>query len=251
MNKKTGLTIIEVVIAMVVMSMLMVVIYSLFSAGMRSTKKGSEILSSVRDFNIIGERMRKDARSLLVDQDRPVLINGSGNELEMSVIEGVTSEGIPVVNKVVYKLQTGSRTLDDGTPLGSLVRVYAAGSSNERRKKYFVDELTSLGFKKFARDGSELGGSDTTIPCFLQVEISDSRGKAFSARLHLYSRYSRYREQLTVENYWLRNHMVRPLPPTFLVISDFSSSVQEAECDSTRIVGGVVMDSGAMMSGNL
>ena len=247
-RSRRGFGLLETLIAVVIALIIYGVIYAIFSGGLRSTHRGTELLTSVRDFNLLGETLRKDARSVLVSPETPVTVSADGSELAITVVVGVTSDGVPVGMRVVYRFEPG--TTGD-PPLGTLLRIADADGTAPRTTRHFINSLVFFSATKYAGEADPLPDDDPTPPAFIECLLADGRGTLFSSRFHLYSRYSRIVTIPSTDQHWLANYRVRPVRPTSLIISELSDAVIEVDTASLRIVGGIAMDSGSMVTGAL
>ncbi len=233
-----GVTLVEVMIAAILLLLLVGVVYGLFYSGLRSSGRGAVVLGALGDFNLVVERMRRDIRSCYMDALHPFESLAGGKGMRFHTVVGVTVEGRPVARKVEYRFVSD----DDG---GWLVRVEDEGGE-PRARKFFDGRLKNFTVRLYDFGGEEISDS-SQIPAYIECSFEHEAGERFNPHFYFYSRYSRGATDATdLERCWLPSYRVVSLPATFRIISDYTDSLVSVEASNVRIVGGVVVESGEM-----
>jgi prepilin-type N-terminal cleavage/methylation domain-containing protein len=244
---RRAFSLLEVLIALSILTVVMSGIYTVLIQGTRSMGQGTARLDAVSDLSRVVEAMRRDARSIYWKSDNPILVSGTVPDLELSfsIVVGVTTDGVPVVVPVLWKFEGESTGVG-----GSLQRIYSAGLPGERVKTFFSGQLRVFDIIKYDAAG-EILTDDTVSPSFLECDLEHALGTSLRLTLFLNSRYQISEGRDPMMARWIPNSRITPFDPTVPVITAAGGGTTAILLSEATLTGGAVVTSGEAMTQSL
>jgi len=164
-GRSRGFTLLELLIAMTIVTMLMVIIFSGFYLGMNSWKKGNERIDRQQRLRIILDQFEQDIRSIFflkvkcspdgVSNQKAIAVKADTNKFTfVSMTQGLTSEqarGKSAIRMVSYYVNDGQ----DDEKKGFVMEEFAGyvnffDSDEPESKVYQLDpDVTDISFKYY------------------------------------------------------------------------------------------------------
>jgi len=179
MSSRRGVTLIELLVAMGILALLVVILYSVFSVSLRAWKKADNIFKSTAIARIVLDRMSREISSAIIKDDNSYYLLG----IDSSNIGAKKTDSIGDEIYFIAALNPGINAKSDLCEVGFWLDGQATGDSSDDvlRRFYAADgRKTSTGFFDFnfaTGTSHELSGNITD----LQFTFYDSAGGDFNS----------------------------------------------------------------------
>lgn len=225
MRRKAGFTVVEILVATVILAGIMGTLYHFLIRGYKHHDLETKNLEAIQEMAFIIYNLRSDLRTLIEfenDPDTYASYNAAAKELHLTIVNGVTENGIILYSKVLYCFENNC-----------LIKKFQVIESNglsgiRTRKLTGPNKLSQFDIKILDAAGAELSNTRAPgqKPRYLKTKIVHATNARLEVLINIYSTYIENQLVDDMQKYWLPTWKIRTInPAATMIMTNFGNIV--------------------------
>jgi len=189
MKKKTGFTLIEVLVVLAVISGLFGYVFNIMNRSFKFGQIEVKTLDALQEMTLIVNYLRKDVKTLVEDTRDPetyIKFDSAKKSLEFTVVSGIAENGFPILSRMRYFFDEErnfckySFVYDKKNGMRTVVKKLAAAGHIEKFEAEAVDRYG------YAVASPRKAGKH---PEMIRIKLNNSANKRLDTELNIYLTY--------------------------------------------------------------
>jgi prepilin-type N-terminal cleavage/methylation domain-containing protein len=220
-KSNNAFTMVELVVALAIASLLLTVVYSLFTRGIKYNEKEVKNLAAIQEMVFIVYNLRSDLRTFAEFENTPETLASYDNTtktLKFNVVNGVDDTGRLLYSDVKYYMKNNCVMKEfrelTGTSYGGM-KTRQLSQSNK--------------IKEFKIEMLDIDGNAVTIPrkpgkppLFFRVKVLHATNTRLEVAINICSTYMN-KNPNPVEKFWVPCWKIKPITPVMSIISSIDN----------------------------
>lgn len=223
-GKKAGFSVVEVIVVSLIVAAMMGTLYQFLIRGYKHHDIETRNLDAIQEMAFIIYNLRSDLRTLIEfenDPDTYALYNAADKTLSLTIVNGVTENGIIIYSKVLY-------CFENNLFIKKYQFIESDGLSSVRTRKLAgADKLSQFEISILDSAGNQLSNTRQPgqKPRYLKTKIVHSTNARLEVMINIYSTYIENQLIDDMQKYWLPTWKINTANPQITKIMTNSGNI--------------------------